>query len=554
MSATLKWLIEQNIVEGLTCLAGAQGIHREITGVNIMDNPDTVPWLKKDELVLSTGYLFSSTELYKTIISDLNERGCCALAIKMNRYLDELPAEMIEQANKLGFAILSIPFSLTLEQIVNLVYRKIFEDEMSESQHFVTLYRNITEAALKKHRLPAILESISDAFEVPAFLTNGKFEVIEYHIPKKSALSFPFPFSKDANTLFSENEIIRLTRESDDNPVPVMRHDVTIHGNPMTFLLFAIYNKSARLGYLVCPEETRRFTAFDYKLVSNIQSVLSLALMSSSLSLDGQGLDSNFFFGKILSGSVKTEEEIKPLCRQHGFDYLSPRICITMQIVGYEELSIAKRRAFERKIWSLLAPVLSETGYDYHTTVFAGAFVAFLVAKNAVLREILPKAEKAATESIRVLTQQEISAIAGIGKLTEGASGIYNSYIQSLNALELGRKLHPKATVLSFYKDRICHELSANYTHASLVEMYRELLGALDDYDVENKAELSSTLYEFLQCGLNITRASKNLYIHRNTMMYRMEQMKSLTGADFSNPDDVFLLQLGFYIKKLLAL
>ena len=69
-----------------------------------MDNPDTVPWLKKHELVLSTGYILTSTDIYKTIIQSLNNQGCSGLGIKIHRYMDSIPNEMIEQANALNFS------------------------------------------------------------------------------------------------------------------------------------------------------------------------------------------------------------------------------------------------------------------------------------------------------------------------------------------------------------------------------------------------------------------------------------------------------------------
>lgn len=102
-----------------------------------MDNPDTVPWLKKHELVLSTGYILTSTDIYKTIIQSLNNQGCSGLGIKMHRYMDSIPNEMIEQANALNFPIFSIPFSSTMEEIVNLVYYQMFRDEMSESEQWM---------------------------------------------------------------------------------------------------------------------------------------------------------------------------------------------------------------------------------------------------------------------------------------------------------------------------------------------------------------------------------------------------------------------------------
>ena len=112
MALTIQWLLEQSKDDRqFICLAGNKGIQNPITGINIMDNPDTVPWLKNNELILSTGYIFTSTDLYKTIIQNLHDQGCSGLGIKVHRYMESIPKEMIEQANALDFPIFSIPFS-----------------------------------------------------------------------------------------------------------------------------------------------------------------------------------------------------------------------------------------------------------------------------------------------------------------------------------------------------------------------------------------------------------------------------------------------------------
>ena len=153
MALTIQWLLEQSKDDRqFICLAGNKGIQNPITGINIMDNPDTVPWLKNNELILSTGYIFTSTDLYKTIIQNLHDQGCSGLSIKVHRYMESIPKEMIEQANSLDFPIFSIPFSSTMEEIVNLVYYEMFRSEMSESGQWMLTYRTIMETALKYHK------------------------------------------------------------------------------------------------------------------------------------------------------------------------------------------------------------------------------------------------------------------------------------------------------------------------------------------------------------------------------------------------------------------
>ncbi|MDO5409582.1 MAG: PucR family transcriptional regulator ligand-binding domain-containing protein [Lachnospiraceae bacterium] len=555
MLLTLRWLLEQNHEsESFTCLAGKQGIDRPITGINIMDNPDTVPWLKQNELILSTGYIFSSTDIYKTIIRSLHEKDCCGLGIKMNRYMDVLPSEMIEQADELGFPIFSIPFSSTMEQIVNLVYRQMFSNEMSESERMMTLYKNITEAALKRHSILPVLESISAAVKTPVFLTNAGFELLEYYIPGNQDLSFPFSYSKDSDSLFSQVDSIFLQNEYRNNPLPVRKHTVSFDKQIHTYILFAIIYQKSLLGYLICMEGDQPFSSFEYELISNLHSVLCITFIKNTIQTEGQQIDRTSFFNELLSGTLKTDQEIEPLCHRYDFDFLSPRICAAIHIDHYHEMSIARQKPFLRKIIASMRQVLTENHIEFTYTIHDSNLVVFLFLQEIDSSRRMETACTCITGIIRHFHAEAIYLTAGLSCCMSHASTIFTCYIQSIRALELGKKLHPQDICFCYSEDRIYHILSSAFTTSQLLELYTNILKPLDDFDMKNDSNLSETLHQYFQNGMNIAKTAKTLYIHRNTMIYRMEQIQEIINFNSKNADDIYLLQTAFYIKKLLFL
>lgn len=555
MNLTIRWLLEQNTeLTGFSCLAGEQGIDRIIKSINIMDNPDTVPWLKKDELILSTGYIISSTDIYKNIIQNLYDQGCCGLGIKMNRYMDALPAEMIEQANRLGFIIFSIPFSSTMEQIVSIVYRQMFSNEMSQSERLMTLYKNIAEAALKRQSVFPVLENICNAISNPVFLTFPDFELIECVIPKNSSVTLPLPCSRDSDSLFSEVDSIFLQNEYQNNPLPVRRHTVHCKSFKRQFLLFSIVSQQTLLGYLICMEE-KPFTSFEYELISSIQSILCLTMLKTNvITTDGHQIDRSTFFNELLSGKLKTDQEIEPLCTQYGFNFSSDRICTVFRFDSYSEMSTARQRAFTRKIISFLLPLFSNSSIESTYTSHDDNLVLFLFLDKIDSSRRKSIMDNYIRKMIQRLNEEKISFFMGISSLSHGASTIFASYTESIRALELGRKLHPHDQAFSYEKDRIYHLLSANFTAAQLMDIYTLFLKPLDEYDSENGSNLCQTLHTYLECGQNIAQTAKHLYIHRNTMIYRMEQIQDIINFNPKDLHNVYLIQTAFYIKKLLSL
>src|SRR4029453_12386837 len=89
---TVRELLDLAVMSGVTVAAGAGGLDREVLGANVMEVPDILPWVKPHELLLTTGYpLRDDAQRLVGLTADLADVGLSALAIKLHRYLDDLP-------------------------------------------------------------------------------------------------------------------------------------------------------------------------------------------------------------------------------------------------------------------------------------------------------------------------------------------------------------------------------------------------------------------------------------------------------------------------------
>ena len=69
------------------------------------------------------------------------------------------------------------------------------------------------------------------------------------------------------------------------------------------------------------------------------------------------------------------------------------------------------------------------------------------------------------------------------------------------------------------------------------IDYVKEILNPLLIYDKKNNQNLIDTLREYLKCGQNVSQASQNLYIHRNTMIKRVEKIEELLGCSIKNAE-----------------
>lgn len=108
-------------------VAGEKGLDRTVVVYDMMEQPDIKPWLRKDMLLITTGYAIrNNKEAVLNLIRDLNEVGAAALAIK-TRFFDQFPEEALKLADELHFPLFFLNNALGFIEAVYPVMVAIVE-------------------------------------------------------------------------------------------------------------------------------------------------------------------------------------------------------------------------------------------------------------------------------------------------------------------------------------------------------------------------------------------------------------------------------------------
>ena len=83
-------------------------------------------------------------------------------------------------------------------------------------------------------------------------------------------------------------------------------------------------------------------------------------------------------------------------------------------------------------------------------------------------------------------------------------------------------------------------------------EYYQSILGKMDQLDAATRSDLLKTLEAYFASNANIYKAAQNLYLHRNSMKYRLERIKEMLGVDLDEPEIRFNVQLALKMRHLL--
>lgn len=138
----------------------------------------------------------------------------------------------------------------------------------------------------------------------------------------------------------------------------------------------------------------------------------------------------------------------------------------------------------------------------------------------------------------------------GIGQNTEGLSALAKSYKQASSALHMAVKSNQ--TVVFYEQLGIYKILLSTEDQSVLGDIYKDILGKLADYDTAKHTDYMDTLKAYLENDASVQAVAKLFYVHRNTVNYKLNKIKEITGYDLVSVDDRLKIMLAFMIRDIM--
>jgi carbohydrate diacid regulator len=197
--------------------------------------------------------------------------------------------------------------------------------------------------------------------------------------------------------------------------------------------------------------------------------------------------------------------------------------------------------------------------YDMIQELFPNRSKDFVVAlddDNTVLIKLLKskddekEVEKAARIILDSLNAGNVTtALVGIGTIVDNLKDIGRSYKEAQIALLVGGIFENEKIIINYNKlgiGRLIYQLPTTLCRLFLKEVFRE--GSFESLD----SEMILTIEKFFDNNLNVSETSRQLYIHRNTLVYRLDKIEKITGLDLRKFDDAIIFKVAMLVKKYL--
>ena len=174
----------------------------------------------------------------------------------------------------------------------------------------------------------------------------------------------------------------------------------------------------------------------------------------------------------------------------------------------------------------------------------------------AVVKQIQPNTEREELIKIAQTIEQTlhselfIKTVIGIGTVASHLRELADSFKEAQVAIEVGKVFDTEKTIINYENlgiGRLIYQLPTTLCEIFLSEVFKK--NSIDTLDQETLF----TINKFFENNLNVSETSRKLFVHRNTLVYRLEKIKKLTGLDLREFDDAIIFKVALMVKKYLV-
>ena len=201
----------------------------------------------------------------------------------------------------------------------------------------------------------------------------------------------------------------------------------------------------------------------------------------------------------------------------------------------------------EAGIYEVIRNMFPDKEKDFVVNIDANNIVLIKELKEAITSPELEGMAQSILDTINSETMNPV--LIGIGTVANNIDELNNSYKEAQIALEVGKVFDEEKTILNYDNlgiGRLIYQLPIKLCELFLQEVFKKGdISTLDD-------ETILTINKFFENDLNVSETSRQLFVHRNTLVYRLEKIYKLTGLDLRKFDQAIVFKVAMMVHKYL--
>ncbi|HHZ9009365.1 TPA: PucR family transcriptional regulator [Enterococcus faecalis] len=524
----------------LQLLSSHSNLTQPLESVEITETPDVADFIPKNVMILTMAMIYKDDqEKLKPFIDSLKQAECTALGIKVGRFLDEISPEIVAYASAVDLPLIKIPSTQPLGGLLHEIVGYLRDSKTEQMSVAFDIQKRFSTLLMQDVDATRFIAEFAKILNAPIILLSPWQQVIAhsnyFYGNQKSAEFFIEQLSKDHfQQLAQEKKIFRLQDERQENiqvagfpirvndyfpyyllvlspeqiPYPISEFAIDQAILVLTFMLFKNQKIAESFEHLK--------TDFLDRLLDTHQEALSKHQNWLELWKNYRLINSDYYQLAIVYGVTKPENETHIRYQQAEgqliFQWLKEQLPEILPDVALFKLKNQNK-----------------------------SILIFQSKKNdhlMILQNLAERLQQALPITIRF----------ALGNAYENLEDLPNSYIEASSTLEASLHAQKPATVQLFHPKGLAglfEKIGTEDVEYFCQQQLKELA-----YPTEpTLQELRKTLKVFLDFNCEITKTANALYLHRNTIKYRMNQCEKLLDTSIQEPETSLLLRVALELS-----
>ena len=216
----------------------------------------------------------------------------------------------------------------------------------------------------------------------------------------------------------------------------------------------------------------------------------------------------------------------------------APRAVFLIRQVGHSDVATV----------DVLAGMFPDKLQDFVLSINETDIALIKQISGSTTCEDLEKVAAAIEETLK--NELSIKTVIGIGTISDHLRELADSYKEAQTAIDVGKVFDTEKSIINYEKlgiGRLIYQLPTTLCEIFLGEVFKK--NSIDSLDQETLF----TINKFFENNLNVSETSRKLFVHRNTLVYRLEKIKKLTGLDLRQFDHAIVFKVALMVRKYLS-
>ncbi len=472
-------------------------------------------------------------------------RELAALEVAGILSFGSLPDETTNLARNLNLPLLLVPASSSLRDIQQNITALLLDRQKQTSERGMQLYRRLSEMSREGQGLAAMAEVMSQL--------TGKIIVVQDKRLEIQAISRP------ASSPIDEAPLLRWLSQRDNLP-PLLRNrkavakvaqsywqqllPIEATGSSVARLVSPIISGDRARGYVSAVGLADELDMLDTLTVEHGAAACALEMAKAkAISETKKALRGDFLEG-LLAGTLPAKE-IERL--ESRLDHDTRQLHAVLTFTWNSPNAPSLRRLTTTINWLLTThnrPALLHVYSDDHACVFQA-----LKSSDGANMSTAQELERRVREQIEA-EFPEARLVAGISGPAANLSEWPTVYREAVQAMRLGQRLNLNRLV-DFHSLGVFQLLGQIEDIPAVRAFCEQVIGPLVKYDEEHRSSLVQTMDAYFAHHGNISQTAESLFIHRNTLLYRLDRIQELTGQNLNQADMRLAMHLALKLWRL---